>query len=459
MSNRNFGGFITTGTVSANSTYASGVWSLSQYLYQKSNGSWPGSQYYSLFSGNATSVNESSNTTFYANTINIPNNTTAYWTIEHITTSANDFVETSNSFVISNNTGSFIVRTVGDLTTEGSESFQIAIRQDSNVGQILATSSIITLNDTSLSPLPSISFLLVGAGGNSFGNSNGNYSGGAGGAGAFEATGFTGYVTSNTYTVQIAAAGGSSTVLSGTFDILGNTDMYGTGGGYGAYKTNAGTTFAGYNGGGGAVWPTYNGSRWNMDSSRQAGGSSGQSSVQSTYSSQYPGVFKNYGGNGVNGQYYSIEGSSNLGSWAWAHGGGGGASGVAANTTVNLGTIIAYVDGGPGMSSNISGTLSYYGGGGGGYGYGATGGIEKFGVGGLGGGANTAVYNSTQNNGAPNTGGGSAGSGLGGSGVAYFRFPDSQISANTTGGATSYLSGTDCVVYFYSSGTIRFSRK
>jgi hypothetical protein len=457
MSNRNFGGYITTGTVSANTTFASGVWSISQYLFQKANGLWPGSQGYFLFSGNPTSVNEGANTTFFANTTNKPNDTTAYWTIQNLTTSANDFIETSNSFVISNNTGSFIVRTVNDLTSEGSESFQIAIRQDSNTGQILATSPAITLSDTSLSPPPSINFLLVGAGGNSFGDAN--YSGGAGGGGVFEATGFTGYVIGNTYTVQVAAAGGSSTVLSGNFNLLGSVSMSAVGGGAGSYKT---TTGSGYvlssNGGGGANWPFTINNRWYMDVQAQAGSINSQNS-QSTYSSQYPGVFKNYNGRGVDAQYYANLGSTNLSSWAWAHGGGGGASGIPATRTVSLSSIIAYIDGGPGMSSNISGTLSYYGGGGGGFGfYAGPGSITALGLGGLGGGANTADWLSTQNNAAPNTGGGGAGRGLGGSGIAYFRFPDSQLSANTTGGF-SYLSGTDRVVTFSTSGTITFSRK
>jgi len=457
MSNRNFGGFITTGIVSANTTAASGVWTLSQYMFQKANGLWPGSQGYFLFSGNPTSVNEGANTTFFANTSNIPNNTTVYWTIQNLTTSANDFVETSNSFVISNNTGSFVVRTVNDLTSEGSENFQIAIRQDSITGPILATSPAITLSDTSLSPPPGINFLLVGAGGSTFGNAE--YSGGGGGGGVFEATGFTGYVTSNTYTVQIAAGGGSSTVLSGTFDLLGNTNMFGVGGAYGSYKNNAGTTFAAASGGGGGAFTFASGGRIFIDTSKQSGAIHSQGSVQSTYSSQYPGVFKNYGGRGVDAQYYNNSGSTNYSGWAWAHGGGGGASGIAATRSVNLVIINAFIDGGPGMSSNISGTLSHYGGGGGGYGIGFTPATERYGLGGLGGGANTVNYLNTQNNGAPGTGGGGAGSGLGGSGIAYFRFPDSQLSANTTGGASSYLSGTDRVVAFFSSGTITFSRK
>jgi hypothetical protein len=459
MSNRNFGGFITTGIVSANTTAASGVWTLSQYMFQKANGLWPESQGYFLFSGNPTSVNEGANTTFFANTSNIPNNTTVYWTIQNLTTSANDFVETSNSFVISNNTGSFVVRTVNDLTSEGSENFQIAIRQDSITGPILATSPAITLSDTSLSPPPGINFLLVGAGGNAFDPSS-NYPGGAGGGGAFEATGFTGYVTGNTYTVQIAAAGGSSTVLSGTFDLLGSINMSATGAGACSYKLTNGSTIAAASGGGGGVFPFNSGGRWFMDSSKQSAGTHSQQGIQSTYSSQYPGVFKNYGGAGVAGQFYADLGATTLSNWAWAHGGGGGASGIPATRTVSLSSIIAYVDGGPGMSSNISGTLSYYGGGGGGYGFFAgPGSRQEYGLGGLGGGANTADLFATQNNGLAGTGGGGAGRGLGGSGIAYFRFPDSQLSANTTGGASSYLSGTDRVVAFFSSGTITFSRK
>jgi hypothetical protein len=57
----------------------------------------------------------------------------------------------NGTFVITSGTGSFIVSPTADVTTEGAETFTVSIRTGSIAGPIVATSSAITVNDTSIS--------------------------------------------------------------------------------------------------------------------------------------------------------------------------------------------------------------------------------------------------------------------------------------------------------------------
>jgi hypothetical protein len=99
-----------------------------------------------------TSINEGSSGTFNVTTTNVPNTTTLYWTVSNVTTAAADFSSTSGSFQISNNAGSFTVTTTADATTEGAETFRVQIRTSSTTGTLQATSNLVTINDTSLTP-------------------------------------------------------------------------------------------------------------------------------------------------------------------------------------------------------------------------------------------------------------------------------------------------------------------
>ena len=76
-----------------------------------------------------------------------------YWTINHITTSPSDFTNNSGSFTILQESGSFTIKPVADSLNEGTETFTISIRDSSITGSVLATSSIISLADTSRFPL------------------------------------------------------------------------------------------------------------------------------------------------------------------------------------------------------------------------------------------------------------------------------------------------------------------
>ena len=101
-------------------------------------------------SPNVNSVNEGSTVTYTVTTTNVANGTTLYWT--NAGTAAADFSDASNSgsFTINNNSGTITRTLTSDLTTEGSETIIIEIRTGSTSGTIVATSSTVTVNDTSV---------------------------------------------------------------------------------------------------------------------------------------------------------------------------------------------------------------------------------------------------------------------------------------------------------------------
>jgi len=104
------------------------------------------------FSSQPTSINEGSTGTFNVSTTLVPNGTTLYWTIVNSTTSNSDFNALGGSFSINSNAGSFTLTPTADLTTEGSETFTINVRTGSAAGPVVATSSTVTVNDTSTAP-------------------------------------------------------------------------------------------------------------------------------------------------------------------------------------------------------------------------------------------------------------------------------------------------------------------
>ncbi len=79
---------------------------------------------------------------------------TYYWTIE---TNAGDFATTSGEVTVTGGSGlslgTFSVIPTEDATTEGDQTFTVALRSGSVTGTILAISPGITINDTSLTPI------------------------------------------------------------------------------------------------------------------------------------------------------------------------------------------------------------------------------------------------------------------------------------------------------------------
>lgn len=103
-----------------------------------------------------TSVDEGSSVTFTVTTFNVPDGTTLYWTTNTVSgiINSSDFTDnvTSGDFTITNRSGTVIRTLANDITTEGSESFQLQIRTESISGDIVATSDTVTINDTSTTP-------------------------------------------------------------------------------------------------------------------------------------------------------------------------------------------------------------------------------------------------------------------------------------------------------------------
>lgn len=95
-----------------------------------------------------STINEGGLLVFDVSTSGVPNGTELYWTA-----SSADIDPVSGSFTINNGSGAFAVTAAADATTEGSETFTVSLRTGSVSGTVVATSSTITINDTSLTPI------------------------------------------------------------------------------------------------------------------------------------------------------------------------------------------------------------------------------------------------------------------------------------------------------------------
>lgn len=110
-------------------------------------------------SSNFASINEGQNVTFTVNTTNISNGTQLFWSVAGGPGfTAADFTDGAGtgSFFINSNTGSVIRSLASDYVTEGPEFFILEIRINSVAGQIIATSPIVAVNDTTVTALVSI---------------------------------------------------------------------------------------------------------------------------------------------------------------------------------------------------------------------------------------------------------------------------------------------------------------
>ena len=92
----------------------------------------------------ATQINEGESVSFTLNTVGIPNGTTLYYTSSNTT----DVTPSSGSFTVNSNTGSFSITASEDVIIESDESFVVNVRSSSVTGNIVATSSDITIKNT-----------------------------------------------------------------------------------------------------------------------------------------------------------------------------------------------------------------------------------------------------------------------------------------------------------------------
>ena len=121
----------------------------------------PGSPSYIVTPASST-VNEGSNLTFNVSGSNITNGTYYYSVNYSGTADVGDFnaLNAAGSFTITSNSGSFFVTTIADQTLEGAQTFSVNILTGSTNGTIVATSSTVTINDTSYQPPnPTVSYV------------------------------------------------------------------------------------------------------------------------------------------------------------------------------------------------------------------------------------------------------------------------------------------------------------
>ena len=396
------------------------------------------------FSSPSTSINEGVTTTYNVTTggEGVPSGNTLYWTINHISTVNADFSAVSGSFTITNNSGSFSVSTVADVTTEGAETFSLYLRLGSTSGFIVASSPTITLNDTSKPPAPSsIETLAVGGGGNGAGGR------GAGGAGGFGTSGGVGISEGPTSYVVTVGGSGSPGSNTGMFNQQNGGVIFGwfIGGGGGGNEREAGQN--GGSGGGGGSRP-FNG----VGSGQRPPGGSGT-----------PGQ----GNGGGNGGVTPTPGFNEPQRGGGGGGGGGASGGGAAGGDSQLepapaGDTTWGGDGGGGASSAITTSTEWFAGGGGG---GADYGNPQNGTGGRGGGGagpnSGQVYRDSDGSRVPgspsgraNSGGGGGGGNGGGSGVLILRYSNSLRDATTTGSPEFNNAGGYKIYKFTGSGSI-----
>jgi len=105
-----------------------------------------------FFSGGPEYVNEGSPLVFNVGGTNVPDGT-YYWTIE---TNSGDFATVSGTVIVTGTTGPYLgnieITPTADATTEGAETFTVALRSGSINGEILATSIAVAITDISLTP-------------------------------------------------------------------------------------------------------------------------------------------------------------------------------------------------------------------------------------------------------------------------------------------------------------------
>lgn len=99
---------------------------------------------------NVSNINEGGVVTFSVTASNTPDNTWLQWQLIPVLGASNpDFTSSSGGVEIIGGVGSFSVLVINDLITEGTETFKVDLKY---LGAVKATSSVVTINDTSLSP-------------------------------------------------------------------------------------------------------------------------------------------------------------------------------------------------------------------------------------------------------------------------------------------------------------------
>lgn len=392
-------------------------------------------------SPSTSSVNEGSSVTFTVTTTNVLSGTTLYWSTNTVsgTINSSDFTDglLTGSFTVTNNSGSIVRSIANDFTTEGTESFQLQIRTGSTSGTIVATSTTVTINDTSPQPPLVVEYLVIAGGG-----SGGNMIAGGGGAGGYREGTIPAVLGSN-YPVSVGAGGFIPSIYDPQTTGNGSNSVFST------------ITSTGGGKGGGVHSPP----SWGIAANGGSGGGGNTTAFNSQGAGNTPPTTPPQGNPGGYGNSTP----------RYQGGGGGGAleAGIDGGAPTPVpGQFTPAGRGGNGKTSTITGSsVTRAGGGGGGYGYGSPPTVPTLptapgGAGGGGaGGPGAAGGRGPGSNGSVNTGGGGGGAsstdfgspyplgGGGGSGIVILRYPQYHTIANPGGGLTisTYPVGTDRV--------------
>lgn len=92
-----------------------------------------------------TVIGNGSSRWFEVKANNVPDNITYYWTIEHITTTIDDFPILSGLVHLVNGLGTFRVQSTRTIEEEDNETFRVALRKNGPMGFIMAQTGILTL--------------------------------------------------------------------------------------------------------------------------------------------------------------------------------------------------------------------------------------------------------------------------------------------------------------------------
>ena len=96
----------------------------------------------------ANIVNEGGTLVVNIALLEILDGTTVYWSVSN----SGDFGTALGTFVVNNDSGSFTVTPTKDLSTEGTETFNIILRRGSSSGTVVATFANVQIFDVSLTP-------------------------------------------------------------------------------------------------------------------------------------------------------------------------------------------------------------------------------------------------------------------------------------------------------------------
>tara|TARA_Y100001970_G_scaffold41592_1_gene51510 strand:+ start:17041 stop:18606 length:1566 start_codon:yes stop_codon:yes gene_type:complete len=339
-----------------------------------------------------TSMNESSNGLLKLDTTNVADPTVFYWEIDTLSSSETaDFSATTGQITVSGGSGVYAFTVIGDNTTEGNESFLFRLYSDSNRTTQVAVTNTITIQDTSTTPVTTVSgqqewttagthtftvpsnvysICVVCVGGGGGGSNGNNFNAGSGGGLGWKNN--IAVSPSQQYTITVGAAGqgnssggtdGGDSIFPGGVSGLcrgyGGDGNDGSGGGYIGDGGGNGGRYVTYGGGGGAGGYSGNGGGGD-NTGTVTGGGGGGGAANGLTGGGAGGGGVGLQGEGTSGQNYQ-GGTWNVTTYgATMYGGGGGSGGS------NGGNGIAptFNNGYSGVVAGLAG--GGYGGGGGG---------------------------------------------------------------------------------------------